>query len=90
MVSSSVLLGMLCSVFSTILTNIGSRHTIFRATLLFPRSSTDPPSDLLFAVLMQKHSADVEKGLPLYRRWRFWLGFLVNMGSEVVHNRCSR
>ena len=32
---------------------------------------------------MQKHSADVEKGLPLYRRWRFWLGFLVNMGSEV-------
>lgn len=32
---------------------------------------------------MQKHSADVEAGKPLCRRWRFWLGLLVNLGSEA-------
>ena len=32
---------------------------------------------------MQKHSADVEKGRPLHRRWRFWVGLTVNLGSEV-------
>lgn len=57
MVSGSILLGMVCSVASTVLTNIG--------------------------ILMQKHSADVEAGQPLWRRWRFWMGFTVNLGSEV-------
>ena len=57
MVSSQILLGMGCSIVSTILTNIG--------------------------ILIQKHSADVEKGKHLCKRWRFWLGFTINMGSEV-------
>lgn len=32
---------------------------------------------------MQKHSADVEKGVPFLKRWRFWLGLLLNFGSEA-------
>ena len=52
-----IFLGMLCSVASTILTNIG--------------------------ILMQKHSAETEKHLCLIYRWRFWVGFTLNLGSEV-------
>ena len=52
-----ILLGMGCSVASTILTNLG--------------------------ILVQKHSADVEAGKPLWRRWRFWIGFTLNLGSEA-------
>jgi len=35
------------------------------------------------ALLIQKHSANVEKGRPLYKRWRFIFGFLLNTGSEI-------
>jgi len=35
------------------------------------------------ALLIQKHSAHVEAGRPLHRRYRFWAGFLLNTGSEV-------
>ena len=34
-------------------------------------------------ILMQKHSADVERHLCLIYRWRFWVGFTLNLGSEV-------
>ena len=34
-------------------------------------------------ILLQKHSADVERGKPLCHRWRFWLGFTLNLGSEA-------
>ena len=42
-----------------------------------------------FALLIMKHSADVEKGLPLRpsckHRWRkrWWIGFIMNTGSEL-------
>ena len=55
--SGKIVMGMSCSVASTILTNIG--------------------------ILFQKYSADVEKGRPLCKRWRFWLGFALNLGSEA-------
>ena len=32
---------------------------------------------------MQKHSAETEKHLCLIYRWRFWVGFTLNLGSEV-------
>lgn len=35
------------------------------------------------ALLVMKLSADVEKGLPLRKRWRWWVGFLANTASEV-------
>ena len=35
-------------------------------------------------ILIQKYSTEVESHKPLYRRWRFWLGFTVNMSSEIV------
>ena len=35
-------------------------------------------------LLIQKTSADLEKGKPVWKRWRFWLGFAVNLGSEVT------
>jgi hypothetical protein len=31
-----------------------------------------------------KRSADVEVGLPLCKRWRWWLGFVINTGSELT------
>ena len=34
--------------------------------------------------ISQKHSAHVEVGRPLCRRWRFWVGFTLNLGSEAV------
>ena len=34
-------------------------------------------------ILLQKHSADVERGKHLCLRWRFWLGFVLNLGSEA-------
>jgi hypothetical protein len=34
-------------------------------------------------ILLQKHSADVDRGKPLCHRWRFWLGFTLNLGSEA-------
>lgn len=52
-----IFFGMLCSVASTILTNVG--------------------------ILMQKHSAHIERHLCLIYRWRFWVGFTLNLGSEV-------
>ena len=42
-----------------------------------------------FALLIMKHSADVEKGLPLRPsckhpwRKRWWIGFIMNTGSEL-------
>ena len=35
-------------------------------------------------LLIQKTSADLEKHKPAWRRWRFWLGFAINLGSEVT------
>ena len=35
-------------------------------------------------LLIQKTSADLEKHKPAWRRWRFWLGFGINLGSEVT------
>lgn len=35
-------------------------------------------------LLIQKHSARVEAGRPLCKRWRFWVGFSLNTGSEAV------
>lgn len=35
-------------------------------------------------LLVQKLSADVEQGLPVWRRWRFWLGFALNAVSKAV------
>jgi len=35
------------------------------------------------AILIQKHSAAVEKGRPVWRRWRFWCGFWLNTASEA-------
>ena len=35
-------------------------------------------------LLIQKTSADLEKEKPPWRRWRFWLGFAINLGSEVT------
>ena len=34
-------------------------------------------------ILFQKLSADVEADRPLRERWRFWLGFTLNLGSEA-------
>ena len=34
-------------------------------------------------LLIQKHSARVEAGKPVCRRWRFWVGFWLNTGSEL-------
>ncbi len=36
------------------------------------------------ALLIQKHSADVEAGRSCHRRWRFWGGFALNVTSEVT------
>jgi len=58
MVEALHIVGLICSLVSVVLSNIG--------------------------ILIQKYSADVEKGKPLCRRWRFWVGFCVNMGSEIV------
>jgi drug/metabolite transporter (DMT)-like permease len=43
------------------------------------------PSQILtnIALLIQKYSAQVESGKPLYKRWRFIFGFLLNTGSEI-------
>ena len=35
------------------------------------------------ALVIMKRSADVEVGLPLCKRWRWWLGFVINTGSEL-------
>ena len=35
-------------------------------------------------LLIQKHSAAVEAGKPMCRRWRFWVGFSLNLGSEAI------
>ena len=35
-------------------------------------------------LLIQKISADQDKGKACHRRWRFWLGFGINLGSEVT------
>lgn len=35
------------------------------------------------ALLIQKHSSNVERGKPLYKRWRFWIGFVVNAAAEI-------
>ena len=35
-------------------------------------------------ILIQKYSAHVEAGRSLCRRWRFWVGFTINTGSEAV------
>ena len=32
-------------------------------------------------LLIQKTSADLEKHKPAWRRWRFWLGFGINLGD---------
>ena len=34
-------------------------------------------------ILIQKYSAAKEAGLFLCRRWRFWIGFTLNLGSEA-------
>jgi hypothetical protein len=36
------------------------------------------------ALVIMKRSADVEVGLPLCKRWRWWLGFVINTGSELT------
>ena len=36
------------------------------------------------ALLIQKHSAHLEAGRPLRRRYRFWLGLIINFSSEVT------
>lgn len=36
-----------------------------------------------FGILIQKASADIEKDKPLRKRWRFWVGFSLNLGSEA-------
>jgi drug/metabolite transporter (DMT)-like permease len=35
-------------------------------------------------LLIMKISADQDKGKACHRRWRFWLGFGINLGSEVT------
>lgn len=35
-------------------------------------------------ILIQKASADLESDKPLCRRWRFWAGFSLNLGSEAL------
>lgn len=35
------------------------------------------------ALLIMKRSADVEVGLPLMKRWRWWIGFIMNTTSEL-------
>ena len=35
-------------------------------------------------LLIQKTSADLEKHKSPWRRWRFWLGFAINLGSELT------
>mmetsp|Transcript_22691 Transcript_22691/g.73440 ORF Transcript_22691/g.73440 Transcript_22691/m.73440 type:complete len:505 (+) Transcript_22691:111-1625(+) len=35
------------------------------------------------SLLIQKYSAQVESGKPLYKRWRFIFGFILNTGSEI-------
>lgn len=35
-------------------------------------------------ILIQKASADIEKDKPLRKRWRFWAGFGLNLGSEAL------
>lgn len=58
MVEALHIAGLICSLVSVVLSNVG--------------------------ILIQKYSADVEKGKHICRRWRFWVGFCVNMGSEIV------
>ena len=36
---------------------------------------------------LQKHSADVERGQPLWLRWRFWLGLTLNLGPRLGSRR---
>ena len=55
--------------------------------------SSNPPLGIAFSVgstiltnvgiLLQKQSADLERSKILCYRWRFWMGMLLNLGSEA-------
>jgi len=35
-------------------------------------------------LLVQKISTDLEKGKPLHKKWRYWIGLAINLGSEIT------
>lgn len=57
MVNPTHIVGLICSLSSVLLSNIG--------------------------LLIQKYGTEVEKDKPLCRRWRFWCGWAINIGSEI-------
>lgn len=76
------LLSQILSMVGLLLQKVRAHHR--RHARHGPRSARCAPPPTLAPLPMLQHSAHVDEGKPVIIRWRFWIGFALNAGSELA------